>query len=337
MTLEPSKLDLDAASEREAAARALRARRTLTPREVAESGGLSVEETAELLRAFGLPAPGPDEPALSEEEAHVLREMARLRDVWRPEVYLQIARVYGQALAHTAQTEVQLFRLYTERDLRERGGEEGFAEALHETLEQLLPLADPILTGVHRRWLEHELEQADVRDAELHGPAAEMPGAVDVALLFCDLKGFTAYAEAEGDAAAVEAIERFAAIVDEQRGEHGHVVKALGDGYMLSYPTASEAVSAAVRLFEHVHADGGPRLHASVHAGVAVFREGDYFGRSVNLAARLLAVARGGELLASEVVVQRTAGEFKWKHVGLEPIRGFPDPVDVWRLSGTQA
>src|SRR3954454_8185183 len=260
MASDPSRLDLEVASERRVAARTLRERRTVTPRQLAERGGPSVEETGRLLLAFGLPAPAADDPSLTEEEAGVLHELARLGDVWPPEVYLQLARVYGHALAQVAQTEVQLFRLHVERRLRELGDEARFGAELHDAVTRLLPLADPLLTGVHRRWLEHELEQADVRDVELHGGELELSGAVEVALLFCDLKGFTAYADTHGDAPAVAAIERFARVVDEERGASGHIVKPLGDGYMLSYPVATRAVAAGVRMLERVARDGGPQL-----------------------------------------------------------------------------
>src|SRR5690349_9397527 len=74
-------------------------------------------------------------------------------------------------------------------------------------------------------------------------------------------------------------------------------------------------------------------IHASVHTGPAVARDGDYFGHTVNLAARLLDSARGDELLATEEVVRATADGFGWRHLGLQAVRGFGDPIDVWSLS----
>src|SRR5689334_9496584 len=127
---------------------------------------------------------------------------------------------------------------------------------------------------------------------------------VVITLLFCDLKGFTTFAEENGDTAAVAAIERFAALVDAERGDRGTIVKALGDGYMLAYPDADSAVAAGARMIARASGGEGPPIHASVHSGPAVSRDGDYFGQSVNLAARLLESARGGELLATEEVAR---------------------------------
>ncbi len=310
-----------------------RGERTVSPSQIEADGGLRVDETQLMALTFGLRAPEPDEPYFTPAEAAVLERFGELREIWPPEVYLQVARVYGQALAHIAQTEIQVFRLYVEPKLRAAGG--GVLPALpavHEAFGQLLPLADPMLLGVHRRRVEHEVAQAAVREAELRTPEGVLPGAVEVTFVFCDLKDFTAYADVHGDTAAVEAIERFAETVTNELGERGHVLKALGDGYMLSYPEPAAAVSACLRIIERVRGGDAPGVHASVHHGVALYREGDYFGRAVNLAARLLGLAGSGELVASEAVVRATEGRFDWEPRGAHRIRGVGDPVVVYRL-----
>jgi adenylate cyclase len=79
----------------------------------------------------------------------------------------------------------------------------------------------------------------------------------------------------------------------------------------------------------------GPSLHASVHCGPAVFRGGDYYGRTVNLAARLLPLAGTGELLATRAVADETAGRFSWQPRVTTQIRGIREPVEIHRLTGT--
>ena len=310
-----------------------RTERTVSPSQIEADGGLRVAETQLIALAFGLRAPEPDEPYFTPEEAAVLQRFGELREIWPPEVYLQVVRVYGQALAHIAQTEVHAFRLYVEPRLRAAsGGVLRALPAVHAAFGQLLPLADPMLLGIHRRGVEHELAQAAVREAELRTPEGVLPGAVEVTLVFCDLKDFTAYADLHGDVAAVEAIERFAVTVTAERGEKGHVLKTLGDGYMLSYPEPAAAVAACVRIIEQMRSDDTPGVHASVHHGVALYREGDYFGKAVNLAARLLGQAGRGELVASEAVARATEGLFDWEHLGSRRIRGLSEPVEAYRL-----
>lgn len=312
-----------------------RGERTVSPSEIEADGGLSVGETQLVALGFGLRAPAPDEPFFTAAEAAVLKRFGELREIWPPEVYLQIVRVYGQALAHIAQTEVHLFRLHVEPELRAAsGGMLGALGAVREAFGQLLPLADPMLLGVHRRRVEHELAQAAVREAELETPEGALPGAVEVTLVFCDLKDFTAYADAHGDAAALAVIERFATVVTSERGERGHLLKALGDGYMLSYPEPVDAVEACVRIIGRMRSADAPGVHASVHSGVALYREGDYFGQVVNLAARLLDLAGSDELVASEAVVRETQGRFDWEHRGSHRIRGVSEPVATYRLRG---
>jgi adenylate cyclase len=309
-----------------------REERTVSAREIEDSGGLPASEIASIVRAFGLLPPQPDDPYFAPEEARVFRELAELEEVWPPELHLQAARVYGRALTRIARTENQSFReRVAPRLLAEAGDEAAALSAVQQAFERLLPLSDPLLVGFHRRLLEREVAQAAVTDAEERSHGHALPGAVEVALLFCDLKDFTAYANSAGDGAAVEVLERFSSVVTDRSGEHGRLIKGLGDGYMLAYPESAEAVAAGAGIIDGMR-DGELGVHASVHQGVAVGREGDYFGRAVNLAARLLLVARRDELVATEVVARVTGGDFEWERRGAERIRGWGEAVEVYRL-----
>jgi class 3 adenylate cyclase len=75
-------------------------------------------------------------------------------------------------------------------------------------------------------------------------------------------------------------------------------------------------------------------VHASVHRGTAVSREGDYFGGAVNLAARLLNTAGRDELVATPPVVEASGERFRWEPLGTHEIRGVDEPVEVFRLEG---
>lgn len=309
-----------------------RAERTVSAREIEERGGLMVTETQLVALSFGLPVPGPDEPYFTPEEAMALQRFGELREIWPPEVYLQIVRLYGQSLGRIAETEANLFRMHVASRIHEGGDRTRTLPAVHDALSQLLPLADPLLLGVHRRRIEYAFAQAAVREAESLSGEGQLPGAVEVTLLFCDLKGFTEYTDANGDAAAIEMIEKFAAVVTQELGPHGHVVKMLGDGFMLSFPGPGEAVESFARVIARMRAGDLLSIHGSVHHGVALYREGDYFGRSVNLAARLLAVAGSDVLAASRPVVDATSDRFDWQPAGTRRLRGASDPVDVFEL-----
>ncbi len=310
-----------------------RLERTVRPSDIEAAGGLSPAEVAELVSAFGLPAPQADDPWFTPEEARIVIELSRLRDVWPRELYLQAARVYGHALSQIAENEVHLFRYDVERRIRAESSDPDEAiPRVREALLQLLPLADPMLVAVHRRWVEHQIAQAEVGEAELRSPDSRLPGAQEVSFLFCDLKDFTAYADRHGDAAAIASIERFTEIVHEEQGS-GRIVKGIGDAYMLVYQRPEAAVAAGARIMKRTHEVGPPFVHASVHHGVAIYRDGDYFGRSVNLAARLLNAADEDQLVATKEAVEATDGRHRWEHRGGISVRGMREPVDVYMLA----
>lgn len=309
-----------------------RLERTVRPLDIEAGGGLTAAETAELVSAFGLPAPEPDDPWFTPQEAEVLIELAQLRDIWPRSVYLQAARVYGHALSEIADNEVHLFRHDVEQRLRSDVTDPKQAiAAVRTALEALLPLADPMIRAVHRRWVEHALAQVAVREAEIASPDEPLPGAREVTFLFCDVKDFTAYADTKGDAAAIEAIEDFSRVVHEEQAG-GRVVKGIGDAYMLVYPNPEAAVTAGAKMVERMRHSECPGVHASVHHGVAIYREGDYFGRAVNLAARLLGQSGENELVATAEIAEATAERHKWRHKGAFHVRGVTTPVDVYLL-----
>jgi adenylate cyclase len=309
-----------------------RARRTVSLTDIERRGGLPVGDVRAMLRAFGLAIPSDDEPCFTREEAEVFMALAALEELWPREIYLQVSRVYGKALAQIARTEVVMFRLRLEDRLAAARDPSEVLANLRAGVEELLPLADPLLMGIHRRWVEHELAQLSVFEAERRGGAGAVPGSIEVALLFCDLAGFTAYVDTEGDAAGLRAIDAFDEVVSESHGESGDVVKTLGDGFMLAYPEPRDAVRAGAAILQHMRGIYAPGVHASVHVGPAVFRAGDYFGRTVNLAARLLNIAAGDELVATGPVVAATEADFSWEHRGGLRLRGFERPVEAYKL-----
>jgi adenylate cyclase len=307
-----------------------RRRRTVSARDIEEAGGLPAEDVIAMVKGFGLSVASPDEPWFTEEEARVFVELAELGALWPRETYLQVSRVYGQALATIARAEVQsvLHRINAEM------AGSGSLSDVRDGMQALLPLADPILAGVHRRWVEHELAQASVYAAEEDAGGAAAIGADHIALAFVDIKGFTAFVDTQGDRAGIAAIEHFDRIVLDERGETGRVVKALGDGFMLAYPHAGDAVAAVHAMMLRMPRELGPALHASVHEGLALHRGGDYFGRTVNLAARLLGLSGTDELLGTRAVAESTADRFEWEPRATTQIRGFRDPIEIFRLVG---
>ncbi|MEO7429655.1 MAG: adenylate/guanylate cyclase domain-containing protein [Acidimicrobiales bacterium] len=143
-----------------------------------------------------------------------------------------------------------------------------------------------------------------------HGDGAATP----VVIVFTDLEGFTRYTSRFGDDAAIALLaEHHRVIGPIVRGRGGKVVKRLGDGLMLSFPSAEAAVMAALELVEMPPEP--LRLRAGVHAGGAVVTVDDLIGHDVNVAARVAAAATGGQVLAT-TVVRDSVGELRGVEFG---------------------
>lgn len=152
------------------------------------------------------------------------------------------------------------------------------------------------------------------------GPAADQtPTPVNVA--FTDLEGFTRFTAREGDEAALALLADHHRVVGPLvRSRGGKVVKRIGDGLMLAFPSPEAAVHAALDL---VDVPPSPlRLRAGVHCGEAVATADDLIGHDVNVAARVTASARGGQVLAT-VAVRDAVGEMRGVEFGRARRRSF--------------
>lgn len=157
------------------------------------------------------------------------------------------------------------------------------------------------------------------------------PGTVERTFLFADLVGFTALAEADGDAAAASAAEHLRWAARRALRGDAALVKGLGDGVMIAASTPAAALATAVALRDLVDAEPGvPPVAVGLHRGKAVEVAGDYFGSAVNLAARLVEEAGPGQILCTESVAGTRAGAAPF---GSTTIRGVRDPVVLYELT----
>ena len=162
-------------------------------------------------------------------------------------------------------------------------------------------------------------------------------------VLFTDLVGFTAYNEARGDAAAVEVLEQQTRIAQSITGgfDGARIVKELGDGLMLWFDTAADGLVGAARLAGAVKAarsEGFPlAVRMGLHHGEAVARGDDLVGQTVNIAARVAALAGPGELLVSDDVIVACATDLDptlvLSDVGPTSVKGVTEPIWLRRLS----
>jgi adenylate cyclase len=301
---------------------------TRTMEQAAEETGLEPALIERIWSAAGF-SPGSLEQ-LSDDDVELLKGLAAVLHAGLPLVaFLQLVRVYGQALAQIADAEVKLFHLYVHEPLI-RDGVEGLdiAEELADLASELLPLSAPIMDQVHQRLLQHFIAQDIVGHLESVGEEDGRLGRVRVAIAFADLAGYTRLTEELGEEEALEVVERFVGAVEDSLPDDARVIKTIGDEVMVVGSDASALVDWAVGFQELAVERPLPRI--GIHAGPALYRDGDYYGRAVNLASRVGARAAGGEVLVTRQVVRSAGRHLAFQHIGEVKLKGFDEATELF-------
>ena len=160
--------------------------------------------------------------------------------------------------------------------------------------------------------------------------------------LFSDMRGFTAFAERHGNTAAAAMVGRFLVIARTAIARHaGAEIKTEGDAIHAVFPSASSAVTCGLDIVDAAAAlsaqepDRPLRLGVGVHAGEAVETAEGYIGTAVNLAARVCAAARPGEVLVTSTVKDITQASIPVGFIarGRRRLKGIREPVEVFAVS----
>ncbi len=268
---------------------------------------------------------------LNDDDLQFLRYIAAVLAAGFPLVaLLQLVRVYGQALAQIADAEVRLFHLYVHEPLM-RDGVDGMvmAEEMEGLARELLPLASPIMDAMHQRFLSHFVEQDVVGHMEMDVEGGLDLGRLRVAIAFADLAGYTRLTEELGDELAVDAVERFVEAVENTLPDDARIVKTIGDEVMVVSGDTGGLVDWAVGFQQLVqHERPLPRI--GLHFGEVVYRDGDYYGREVNLSARVVARAAGGEVLVTRPVVDAAGSHLEFTLIGEVKLKGFSHTTELF-------
>ncbi len=306
-----------------------------TLKQTVRATGLSPELIERIVGALGLSAMSVD--AISDEDLEMLKYVAAMLEAGLPEAaFIQLARVYGQTLAQMAETEVRLFHMYIHEPLM-RSGVSGLeiAEQMDGIARELLPFAAPLMNWLHGRFLAYFVEQDVIghMEADMDGRASQ-EGRLRVAIAFADLAGYTRLTEERGDEHAVGAVERFVEAVERTLPIDARVLKTLGDEVMVVAPDPVALTRWAVSFQAQAPA-GVPPPRIGVHYGEAIYRDGDYYGREVNQAARVVARAAGGEVLVTRTVVDLAEGVpgLAFKLIGEVGLKGFSEPTELFLAS----
>jgi adenylate cyclase len=156
-------------------------------------------------------------------------------------------------------------------------------------------------------------------------------GRLRVTIAFADLTGYTRLTEERGEVEAVGAVERFVEAVERSLPIDARVIKSLGDEVMIVGIDPVALTEWAVD-FQSRPAPGMPAPRIGVHNGEALYRDGDYYGREVNRAARVVARAAGGEVLVSRSVADAVGreGRLEFELVGGVVLKGFSEATELF-------
>jgi adenylate cyclase len=279
--------------------------------QLTQKAGLDLDLARRVFRALGFPEVPDDQVEFDDRDLEVGRALRLLLDQGYSETdVLTVARTYGYSLSRLAFAEVRLFSKTTIDPLLAEGvaGQE-LLDRLDQVVPPMLELLDTQLQALHRRHLAIALRQ--VTESQREGNTEKAAGG------FADLVGFSRLSnDLEGDDLE-DLITRFETLVVERCVDAGaQVVKVLGDAVMFVASAPQAALEAALRVVEGVgEIPELPQARAGLDYGDVRTVGGDYFGRPINVAARLTGFARPGTVVISE-----------------ELLSALPSPPDVSRI-----
>jgi adenylate cyclase len=302
----------------------------LSLEEAAVASGLEPALIERILASLGLASGGTTH--IKQDDQRMLQYISAILGAGFPLVaFLQLVRVYGQAMAQIADAEVRLFHLYVHEPLI-RDGIPGLeiAEEMQSLARELLPLASPMMDHVHNRYLQHFVEQDVIghMEEELDGDVELELGRMRVAIAFADLAGYTRLTEEEGEEEAMSAVERFVEAVELTLPDEARVIKSIGDEVMIVGSDPSALVDWAVG-FQQIFTER-PLPRIGMHYGATLYRDGDYYGREVNLASRVAARSAGGEVLVTRPVIEHAGSHLEFEKIAEVKLKGFREPTELF-------
>jgi adenylate cyclase len=307
-----------------------------------EQLGERLGRSPELLRRLSgeLGLPRAPEDRIRAADAEMLSKIVTTLDLATDDELSRFARLYGGTLQRLVTSGLAFF----DRTVRERVATfEGLSNDEKDQLvymraapyTELVASVVPWLQGRHR---EHSVLEYLVSVTEgfmdERGIVASHPPRLP-AIAFLDLTGYTALAEEQGDRAAADLAAGLATVVQDAAQVHGgRAVKWLGDGVMFHFADSRNAILSALDLVEQAEQAMSVPARIGINAGAVIAQEGDYFGRTVNIASRIADYAQPHEVLVSEAARQHAGdGAVAFELVGDVQLKGVPRAVRLHRAS----
>jgi class 3 adenylate cyclase len=299
---------------------------TYTLRTAADAIGVELEDIEHGWAMLGLTVADPDTPALSQADVGSLATWTAMRMQMGPDAADGYLRVLGATVARLAEAISSVIRTARPKMWLGHTGDELSTAQVYRESAEFVPRLGAMIDAVHRH---HLVSTRTFIEGVVTGPSAGLVCGVG----FADLSGFTALTQQLTPAELSTLLSEFGNTVsDVVHADGGRVVKFLGDAVMWVSSNPEPLVKAAVDLVDHPRArEAGLQVRAGLGFGEILALNGDYFGNPVNLAARLVAAASPGQILAAEEVHDRLP---YWPAVVQDPLtlKGFDEPVIAYEL-----
>ena len=303
-----------------------------TFRELSASTGLPMQLLSVVREAMGSAQPEENDRLRPDElDVIPLIELLVRQRISTPAIERTL-RVGGESLRRMAETEAGWWRTEVMERLFEAGTPAAdIGEITGGFAAQLSPVNDQAVLAIYHgqqanAWMRNIFEgfELAMTRAGLHTRSERPP-----AICFLDITGYTRLTDERGDRAAADLAGELARLVQRASLRHGgKPVKWLGDGVMFYFPNPGPAVVAALEMIHGTVQAGLPPAHVGLHAGPVLFQEGDYFGRTVNAAARIADYARPGEVLVTQEVVEAsTEPGVVFSEIGPVELKGLTEPL----------
>jgi adenylate cyclase len=307
--------------------------------EVADELGLPLDFVLASEEALGRVRPEPDDAAPDDIIAMLELPRVAFDAGVDAQTHLRIIRVYTDALRRIAESEGDVFHRLIEVPRLEAGlSHSEMLEVIGPIGAELAPAMEQFLLAIYRRQQERVWTDDGVQHME---SAIEAMGLYQrperpTAFAFLDLTGYTRLTEERGDEAAAELAAGLTQLVQGEVGRrNGRSIKWLGDGVMSSFGDPAAAVLSTIEVSRRTGEVGLPPAHAGIAVGPVIFQDGDYYGRTVNLASRLAGLAEPGQTLVDANVVRLVGeqDEIEFRGLGDVAVKGMASPMVVYEAA----
>ena len=311
--------------------------RSLTYEGLAADLGRPPELVRRLSGELGLPPSADDH--LRAEDAEMLSLLLTRLDLADDDELSRFARLYGSTVQRLVGSGLQFF----DQTVRQRVAtydlsneeKDGLVYQKAAAFTQLVAGLVPWLQRRHReRSVLEYLVSVTEGFMEERGITPRQPKRPP-AIAFLDLTGYSSLAEERGDEAAAELAAGLAGVVQEAARTQGcRPVKWLGDGVMFHFSDSGRAIRSALDLVEQTERAISVPARIGINAGAVIAQEGDYFGRTVNIAARIADYARPREVLVSEDAMRSASvADVEFELIGDVPLKGVSNAVRLHKVT----